>query len=56
VAKQVEDGTFVFNGEISHTHEGSIGNLCLDDIRRKFGAVLSGFDFEGSVGVAERLA
>lgn len=56
VAKQVEDGTFRFDGEISHTHEGSIGNLCLDDIRRKFGAGLAGFDFEGSVGIAERLA
>jgi argininosuccinate lyase len=55
VAKQVEDGSFEFSGEISHSHEGSIGNLCLDDIRRKFGAVLSGFDFEGSVEVAERL-
>lgn len=56
VAKQVEDGTFRFEGEISHTHEGSIGNLCLGDIRRKFREVLAGFDFEGSVGVAERLA
>ncbi len=55
VAKQVEDGTFRFEGEISHTHEGSIGNLCLPDIRRKFGEVLAGFDFEGSVGVAKRL-
>lgn len=56
VAKQVEEGTFQFEGEISHTHEGSIGNLCLGDIRRKFGAVLAGFDFEGSLEVAERLA
>jgi len=56
VAKQVEEGTFHFEGEISHTHEGSIGNLCLGDIRRKFGAVLAGFDFEGSMGVAERLS
>ncbi|MBI5915496.1 MAG: argininosuccinate lyase [Bacteroidetes bacterium] len=56
VAQQVENGTFQFEGEISHTHEGSIGNLCLYDIRRKFGEVLAGFDFEGSVGVAERLA
>ncbi|MBK8566567.1 MAG: argininosuccinate lyase [Saprospiraceae bacterium] len=55
VAQQVEEGTFQFEGEISHTHEGSIGNLCLDEIRRKFGAVLAGFDFEGSVGVAEQL-
>ncbi len=55
VAKQVEDGTFRFEGEISHTHEGSIGNLCLDDIRRKFGEVLAGFDFEASVGVVEQL-
>ncbi len=56
VAKQVGGGTFQFEGEISHTHEGSIGNLCLNDIRRKFRKVLAGFDFEGSVGVSERLA
>ena len=55
VAKQVEEGTFRFEGEISHTHQGSIGNLCLPDIRRKFGEVLAGFDFEGSVGIAEQL-
>ena len=55
VGQMVEDGTFVFEGEIHHTHEGSLGHLCLPDIRRKFEAVLTGFDFEGSIGVAEKL-
>ena len=55
VAQQVENGSFEFSEEISHTHEGSIGNLCLDDIRRKFGEGLAGIDVEGSSEVAEKL-
>jgi argininosuccinate lyase len=31
---------------LSHTHEGSIGNLCTDRIQSKMQAVLSGFSFE----------
>jgi argininosuccinate lyase len=56
VAQQVSDGTFVFEGAISHTHEGSIGNLCIEEIQRKFKAVYLMFDFENSIGVAEALA
>lgn len=55
VGQMVEDGTFAFEDEIHHTHEGSLGNLCLPEIRRKFEAVMAGFDFESSVGVAEKL-
>lgn len=55
VGQQVEDGSFAFSGEISHTHEGSMGNLCLADIRLKFDQVLAGFDFNGSIGVSRRL-
>ncbi len=40
VAKQIAEGTFVPKKDIQHTHEGSIGNLCLDDIREKMKAIL----------------
>lgn len=34
---RVQQGTYEHDGrELHHTHEGSIGNLCLDAIRRKF--------------------
>jgi argininosuccinate lyase len=55
VAQTIEEGTFQYDGNIHHTHEGSTGNLCLQEIRRKFRAVLTGFDFRGSVEVAEKL-
>ncbi|UUC45051.1 argininosuccinate lyase [Flavobacterium cerinum] len=35
VAEQVENGTYKAPETTSHTHEGSINNLCLDAIRRK---------------------
>lgn len=36
VAKEIEDSTFTPNKELDHTHEGSIGNLCNEEIREKF--------------------
>lgn len=35
VAEQIEKGTYTAPEAISHTHEGSINNLCLDHIRKK---------------------
>ena len=55
VGQMVEDGTFKFEGQIHHTHEGSVGNPCLPEIRRKFSAVMAGFDFSGSIAHAEAL-
>ena len=31
----VKRGEYVPTREVNHTHEGSIGNLCNDEIRRK---------------------
>ena len=45
-------GKFEFHGDIHHTHEGSIGNLCNDRIRKKMEAVIGGFHF-GTVREAE---
>ena len=37
VGMQVQNGTYEHDGrELNHTHEGSIGNLCLENIRAKF--------------------
>ena len=37
VGMRVQNGTYEHDGrELNHTHEGSIGNLCLAQIRQKF--------------------
>ncbi len=35
MGKEIQKGTFVPKRDIEHTHEGSMGNLCLDEIRGK---------------------
>ncbi len=40
VGKQVADGTYEPVSNLKHTHEGSIGNLCLKDIRKKMNEAL----------------
>lgn len=45
VGMEIEQGHFEFNGQIHHTHEGSIGNLCNDKIREKMDRVRSRFTF-----------
>ena len=46
VGLAIEDGTFVANKEIHHTHEGSIGNLENDKIEALMDKTLSSFHFE----------
>ena len=46
VGQAVQDGSFQFSGGLHHTHEGSIGNLCLDKIRERFLALLEQFPGE----------
>lgn len=41
VAKQIEDGSFEPPKELKHTHEGSIGNLMLDEIKERMGKILN---------------
>ena len=36
ISKEILDGSFIAKKNNSYTHEGSIGNLCLDKIRLKF--------------------
>ncbi len=36
VGKKVLDGSYIPDRDIHHTHEGSIGNLCNDEIVKKF--------------------
>ncbi len=41
VAKQIEDGSFEPPKELKHTHEGSIGNLMLEEIQERMKRMLN---------------
>jgi len=43
VGKQIEDGSFEAPDDLNHTHEGSIGNLMLDEIRERMKRVMEQF-------------
>ncbi len=45
VGEKIERGTFIPNKKIIHTHEGSIGNLCLNKIQTKKQETIAQFDF-----------
>ncbi|WP_072989203.1 argininosuccinate lyase [Pseudozobellia thermophila] len=40
MGKEIQEGTFSPKRDIHHTHEGSLGNLCLEDIRDKMEKIL----------------
>jgi argininosuccinate lyase len=46
VAALIENGEFHPEKKVKHTHEGSIGNLCLDKIAAKKESLLKKFPFE----------
>lgn len=46
VGLEIEAGDFQTDKNISHTHEGSIGNLCNEQIRQRMQAINEGFGFE----------
>ena len=45
IGEQVENETFTPPLNLQHTHEGSIGNLCLPEIETKMQNILAGFAF-----------
>jgi len=46
VGLEIEAGNFKPNKTVHHTHQGSIGNLCNDEICNYKNEVLSQFTFE----------
>ncbi len=46
IAEKVENGDFKRPAETEYSHEGSIGNLCNEQIESAMKAVLDSFDFE----------
>ena len=46
VGLEIEAGNFEPRYDINHTHEGSIGNLCNDQITKLFNSTFAQFDFD----------
>jgi argininosuccinate lyase len=46
VGLDIEQGNFNPATDISHSHEGSIGNLCLDEITRLMDDAIAKFPFQ----------
>ncbi|MDY0184002.1 MAG: argininosuccinate lyase, partial [Proteiniphilum sp.] len=42
VGREVEEGSFKAEKQVIHTHEGSIGNLCTEQIKRKMSIASEG--------------
>ena len=55
VGLDINAGDFKPNKNIKHTHEGSIGNLCNEQITELMGGILSGFHFEKMMEAERRL-
>ncbi len=57
IGKQIENETFNYAKNIEHTHEGSIGNLCTEQIAEKMTRLIIYFQFKKTEqSIAELLA
>jgi argininosuccinate lyase len=55
IGNQIEQDNFKPDKQIKHTHEGSIGNLCNNQIKKMFDEVLESFNFEKYQKAIQRL-
>jgi argininosuccinate lyase len=51
----IEENTFTYQTAIHHTHEGSIGNLCTDNIKVAMNKIMASFNFEAVNRAIEQL-
>ena len=45
VGLEIEAGKFEYSTTVNHTHEGSIGNLCTEQIKDAMRAAIDAFEF-----------
>ena len=55
VGLEIEAGNFKPNKSVNHTHEGSIGNLCNDEIEAYKNQILTQFNFEKVIQAEKKL-
>jgi argininosuccinate lyase len=56
IGKEIEQGKFTPSRELHHTHEGSLGNLGNDQIKRMFAEATGRFHFEVAETALEQLS
>lgn len=47
IGLDIENNNYQYSTQVNHTHEGSIGNLCNDQIERMMKAQIASFNFDG---------
>lgn len=45
IGMDIEDGNFIYDTALHHTHEGSIGNLCNEEIKMQMQKIIASFPF-----------
>jgi argininosuccinate lyase len=55
VGLDIESGNFEISSKVNHVHEGTIGNLCNDQIQKMMQNVLKKFEFEKVHNAIEKL-
>jgi len=55
VGSDIEAGNFKYDASIHHTHEGSIGNLCTEEIKNQMQQVVTSFPFASVNAAVKKL-
>ncbi|MBS1574510.1 MAG: argininosuccinate lyase, partial [Bacteroidetes bacterium] len=55
VGMDIEAGKFTYTVSVRHSHEGSIGNLCTEEIKKQMRKTISSFPFEAVHAAIEKL-
>jgi argininosuccinate lyase len=55
VGNEINNGSYVASRNLNHTHEGSIGNLCNEEIKNMMEVEVGRFEFEKVAKAVERL-
>ena len=55
VGSDIEAGNFKYDASIQHTHEGSIGNLCTEEIKNQMQQVVTSFPFASVNAAVKKL-
>lgn len=55
VGEMIDSGTYEAPREVNHTHEGSIGNLCTDEIKGLANEAIESFDFDAKAKAIKEL-
>ena len=55
IGLDIEAGNFKYHNSVRHTHEGSIGNLCTEEIKKQMENVVNSFPFSRVQGAIQHL-